>query len=219
MSKMPVAVLVSGSGSNLQALIDHAAAGSLPIDIQHVITNRADSYALTRAKDAGIPTTCIDHKPFKKREDFDRVLLDAVRQTQVELVMLAGFMRILTAEFVAPLSGKLINLHPSLLPKYPGLDPHSKALEAGDSRHGATVHFVNEELDAGPIIMQGSLCINENDDATSLRKRVQLEVEHRIVPLTIKWYAQRRIVMEGEHVLLDGKPLPAQGYQYDGDAL
>ena len=219
MDKMPIAVLVSGNGSNLQAIIDLTEAGKLPVDIRCVISNRPKSYALERAKIAGIKTSHLDHTLYKDREEFDRNLLRLVQGTGAHLVMLAGFMRILTAEFVTPLSGRLINLHPSLLPKYPGLDPHAKALQAGEQVHGATTHFVNEELDAGPIIMQGQIDISRENDADKVRRRIQLEVEHKIVPLTIKWYAEERLVLKGEQVFLDGAPLSAQGYQYNGEVL
>lgn len=219
MSQMPIAVLVSGSGSNLQVLIDAMKARKLPISIQCVISNRADSQALERAQKAGIPCAQISHKQFERREDFDAALLARVRESGAHLVVLAGFMRILTHVFVTPLSGRLINLHPSLLPKYPGLNPHEQALKAGETTHGATVHFVNEELDAGPIIIQGQVDITHEHDAQVVRRRVQEEAEYKIVPLSVKWYAEERLALSGDKVLLDGSVLPPQGYQYNGETL
>lgn len=216
---MPIAVMVSGNGSNLQVLIDYVRAELLPVEICCVISNRPDSHALVRAKDANIQCACFDHKLYKEREEFDAMLLEKIRQSRARLVVLAGFMRILTETFVTPLGGQLINLHPSLLPKYPGLDPHSKAIKAGDRIHGATVHFVNQELDAGPIIMQGGIDISKETNSERVRRRVQLEVEHKIVPLTIKWYAEERLVLRDKQVFLDGSPLMPQGYQYKGESL
>lgn len=207
-------VLLSGTGSNLQAFIDAIAAGALPARIVGVISNRSGVVGLERAERADIPTAVIDHKRFDHREAFDAELLAKVESLAPDLVILAGFMRILTPVFVRPLAGKLLNIHPSLLPLYPGLNTHQRAIDARDAHAGATVHFVTEELDGGPSIVQARVNIQPDDTATTLASRV-LQQEHRIYPLAARWFAEGRLQLRGQHAVLDGEILPATGYLFE----
>jgi len=211
-----VVVLISGSGSNLQALIDGANNGELPIEIAAVISNRPDVFGLTRAKDAGIVTQVLDHKGFASRETFDAALMQTIDHYQPDLVVLAGFMRILTPEFTRHYLGRMLYIHPSLLPKFQGLHTHQRALDAGESHHGVTVHFVTAELDGGPAAIQARVPVLPGDDATQLAKRVQRQ-EHIIYPLAIKWFAQGHLVMHEGKALLNGELLPASGYQIEAN--
>ena len=204
--RLPVVVLISGSGSNLQALIDGAANGELPIRIEAVISNEPDAFGLERARRAGIPAEVVDHRDFASREAFDRALMAAIDRHHPGLVVLAGFMRILTPGFVQHYAGRLLNIHPSLLPKYQGLHTHRRALEAGDAEHGASVHFVTEELDGGPVIIQAKVPVLADDTPERLAARV-LEKEHRIYPLVVKWFAQGRLRLDGDQVRFDDRPL------------
>lgn len=213
---MRLVVLISGSGSNLQALIDAKARGDLPVDIAAVVSNRPMVQGLTRAQNAGIPTLIIDHKEFSSREAFDQELISLIDAYEPDLVVLAGFMRILTPQFTEHYLGRMLNIHPSLLPKYQGLNTHQRAIDAGDSRHGVTVHFVTAELDGGPACIQASVPILENDDAGLLAKRVQKQ-EHIIYPLAVKWFAERRLVMKEGKAFFDGTPLPASGYLIESE--
>lgn len=206
-----VVVLISGSGSNLQALIDAIAAG-LPARIGAVISNRADAYGLVRAQNAGIATAVLDHKGFDGREAFDRALIERIDAQRPDLVVLAGFMRILSAEFVRHYAGRLLNIHPSLLPRYKGLHTHQRALEAGDAEHGCSVHFVTEELDGGPLVVQAVVPVLNGDTPDSLAQRVQ-RGEHHIYPLAVRWFAEGRLRLGEQGVELDGQPLPASGRQ------
>ncbi|MDH5544848.1 MAG: phosphoribosylglycinamide formyltransferase [Gammaproteobacteria bacterium] len=210
-----VVVLISGNGSNLQALIDGQQSGTLPIKIAAVISNRPNAYGLTRAANANIETQVINHQQFADRESFDLQLIETIDRYRPQLVVLAGFMRILTPEFVAHYEGKLLNIHPSLLPSYRGLNTHQRALAAGEKYHGATVHFVTLELDGGPLIVQARVKIFENDAAANLAKRVQ-EVEHIIYPEAVKWFAENRLIMRKDKVYLDGKVLETPVI-YSGD--
>lgn len=185
MRRIKTAVLISGNGSNLQAMIDAAKAADYPAEIALVISNKSQAYGLTRAENAGIPTIVIPHGNYPSREEFDRMMDLALRNHEIELVVMAGFMRILSNEFVHGWQGKLINIHPSLLPKYKGLDTHARALAAGDKEHGATVHWVTPELDSGEIILQGSIPIEAGDTAETLKERVHL-VEHQLYPAAVK---------------------------------
>jgi phosphoribosylglycinamide formyltransferase 1 len=214
--KMRVVVLISGSGSNLQALIDGCTQGDLPIEIVAVISNRPNVFGLERATQAGITTALLDHKEFADRESFDCALRDKIDSFQPSLVVLAGFMRILTPEFTQHYVGRMLNIHPSLLPKYQGLHTHQRAIDAGDSRHGVTVHFVTAELDGGPAVIQASVPILEGDDASSLAKRVQQQ-EHVIYPLAVKWFANHDLRMIDGKSVLKGEPLPSSGYQIHSD--
>ncbi len=209
-----VVVLISGSGSNLQALIDGQQDGSLPINIVSVISNRPGVMGLSRAENAGIPAQLIDHTTFDSRERFDQALMQTIDAHQPDLVVLAGFMRILTPEFTNHYLGRMLNIHPSLLPKYQGLHTHQRAIDAGDSKHGVTVHFVTAELDGGPAAIQAVVPILPADDADTLAKRVQ-EQEHRIYPLAVQWFAQKRLAMVDGKSRLDGELLPPSGYLID----
>jgi phosphoribosylglycinamide formyltransferase-1 len=206
-----VVVLISGSGSNLQALIDGQQAGDLPIEIVSVISNRPDVYGLTRAAQANVPTFLIDHKAFANREEFDQQLMQVIDDYSPDLVVLAGFMRILTPQFTQHYLGRMLNIHPSLLPKFQGLHTHQRALDAQETRHGVTVHFVTAELDGGPSAIQASVPIIDGDDANSLAKRVQRQ-EHIIYPLAVKWFAEGRLVMKENRAYLDNELLPEHGY-------
>jgi len=203
--RLPLVVLISGSGSNLQAIIDGAAA-DLPVDIRAVVSNRADAFGLERARRAGIATEVLSHGDFPDRESYDRALADRVEAHDPGLVILAGFMRILTPGFVRRFEGRMLNIHPSLLPRYRGLHTHRRALEAGDSVHGASVHFVTDELDGGPLIIQAEVPVLENDDEASLAARV-LTREHLIYPTAIRWFAEGRLRLDGDRVVLDGAAL------------
>lgn len=207
-------ILISGNGSNLQAFIDAVREGSLKAEIRAVISNRPGVQGLERAKQADIATHVLDHKAFSCREDFDRALADLVDDHQPDLVILAGFMRILTPHFVARFHGRLFNIHPSLLPKYPGLNTHQRAIEAGDQVAGATVHFVTEELDGGPSVAQVKIPILPADDASSLAARV-LEQEHRIYPLAAHWFCTGRLRLQDGQAQLDGTALPKTGYSVE----
>jgi phosphoribosylglycinamide formyltransferase-1 len=201
-------VLVSGSGSNLQALLDQAAAGTLGAEVAGVVSNRPDAYALERAAAAGVPTRVVDHTAYADRGAFDAALEEAVAGLAPDLVVLAGFMRVLTPDFVARFSGRLINVHPSLLPAFRGLHTHRKALEAGCRIHGTTVHFVTEDLDAGPIIAQAALRVRSDDSPDSLRRRVQ-GLEHRLLPQVVRWFATDRLHTVDNRVTVSDHPEPS----------
>lgn len=207
-------VLISGSGSNLQAFIDQIAEQQLPINISLVISNKADAYGLTRAQNAGIATEVINHRDFESREKFDQSLMVAIDKTNCNLVILAGFMRILTPEFVNHYSNRLVNIHPSLLPKYPGTNTHQRAIDAGDEYHGASIHFVVPEVDAGPIILQGCIKINADDSAESLQQRIH-KIEHVLYPLAVRWFAENRLTIVNDQVLLDGESSAEQLQNFD----
>ena len=206
-----VVVLLSGTGSNLQALIDSNEVKDSPARIRAVISNRADAFGLQRAKDAGIDTRVLDHKAFEGREAFDAALIEVIDTFNPHLVVLAGFMRILSADFVRHYQGRLLNIHPSLLPKYKGLHTHQRALEAGDREHGCSVHFVTEELDGGPLVVQAVVPVESADSAQSLAQRVHTQ-EHRIYPLAVRWFAEGRLVLGEQGALLDGQLLAASGH-------
>ena len=206
-----VVVLLSGTGSNLQALIDSCAVKDSPARIRAVISNRADAYGLQRAKDAGIDTRVLDHTAFEGREAFDAALIEVIDTFNPQLVVLAGFMRILSAGFVRHYQGRLLNIHPSLLPKYKGLHTHQRALEAGDSEHGCSVHFVTEELDGGPLVVQAIIAVESDDSPQSLAQRVHAQ-EHQIYPLAVRWFAEGRLSLDEQGALLDGQLLAASGH-------
>ncbi|GAB7218194.1 phosphoribosylglycinamide formyltransferase [Vibrio comitans] len=176
-----IVVLVSGNGSNLQAIIDACANGDIQGQVCAVFSNKEEAYGLERARTATIPAHALSHKSFADRLSFDLALMKQIDEYQPDLVVLAGYMRILSNEFVEHYLGKMINIHPSLLPKYPGLNTHQRAIDAGDSEHGSTVHFVTPELDSGPIIGQVKVDITANDDADSLMTKVQ-KAEHQLYP-------------------------------------
>ncbi len=205
-----VVVLISGRGSNLQSIIDETRARALPVRLQAVISNRADAYGLVRAREAGIPTAVLDHRQFASRAHYDQALAELIDRYEPGLVVLAGFMRVLGRPFVDHYAGRLINIHPSLLPAFPGLDTHARALASGVKQHGATVHFVVPEVDAGPIIIQATVPVLPGDTEEALASRV-LQEEHCIYPLAIRWFADGRLQIQGNQVLLDGRQRPEQG--------
>lgn len=205
---LPVVVLVSGSGSNLQALIDGQRSGQLPIAIHAVISNRSDAYGLERAREAGIAAETLDHREFSDRESYDAALQQRIDAHAPGLVVLAGFMRILTDGLVEHFHGHMLNIHPSLLPAFRGLHTHRRALEAGHEQHGCSVHFVTPALDAGPLITQGVVSVLADDTEERLAARVQ-EQEHRVYPLAVRWFAEGRLRLDGDTAVLDGRPLKA----------
>jgi phosphoribosylglycinamide formyltransferase 1 len=215
-SKPRVAVLISGEGTNLQALIDAVAARRIAGELALVVSNRAAARGLERARAVGIPTECLPAQPGSERAVYDRALGDALDRYAPALIVLAGFMRILTPEFVARFAGRLLNLHPSLLPKYPGLDTHRLVLENGDPVHGATVHFVTAELDAGPPVIQYRIAVRPGEPLESLVARVHAG-EHVILPRAVDWFLTGRLRLEGDAVMLDGKRLQ-QPVIVEGDA-
>jgi phosphoribosylglycinamide formyltransferase-1 len=205
-ARTPIVVLVSGRGSNLQAILD-AAGNDLPVEVRAVISNRPGAAGLARAEAVGVPTRTLDHTAFPDRESFDAALGDLVEGFGPRLVVLAGFMRVLTRGFVEHFRGRLLNIHPSLLPAFPGLHTHRRALEAGVAEHGASVHFVTEEVDGGPVILQARVPVLPGDTEDSLAARV-LEQEHRIFPEAIRRVAEGRVRLEGDRAVEDGTPLP-----------
>lgn len=220
MPRQRIVVLISGGGSNLQALLDasanqHAAGLQLDADIVAVISNRPLAYGLERARNAGIDAISLDHTQYDDRSSFDAALIDTVSKYSADLVILAGFMRILTPVFLTPLRGKMLNIHPSLLPKYTGLNTHQRAINAGDLEHGATVHFVTEELDGGPPVLQAVVPVLANDSADALAARV-LEKEHLIFPLAAQWFVTNRLALTNHGAELDGKPIPSSGIRFSG---
>lgn len=205
-TRLRVAVLVSGNGSNLQALLDQRDAAAPGYDVVGVVSDRPGVFALERATRAGIPAITVDYRACGGREAFARRLGEELDALQPALVVLAGFMRILPAELVNRYRGRMLNVHPSLLPKYPGLDTYRRVLEAGDPWHGTTVHYVTPDLDAGPAILQYRLAVTPGDTEASLRERVQ-RGEHRIYPQVVHWIAVGRVGMKDGGVLLDGRAL------------
>lgn len=209
-----VVVLISGNGSNLQALIDaQQGEEGLGGEIVAVISDKADAYGLERARQAGIKDLVLSPRDYTSREEYDQQLVRLVEEYQADLVVLAGFMRILSPAFVLRFHGRLINIHPSLLPKYKGLHTHRRALEAGENEHGLSIHFVTEELDGGPIILQAAVPVELDDDETTLAKRVQMK-EHLLYPIVVRWFLQGRLQLLGNYPTLDGQPLPKQGVLY-----
>ncbi len=198
------AILISGSGSNLQAFIDAVDSGESNLELCVVFSNSPDAYGLQRAKKAGIPTTCIQHSDFPDRGSFDAAVMAELDRFNPELLILAGFMRILTPEFIAHYPGKILNIHPALLPLYPGLNTHQRVLDAGDEWHGSTVHFVTEKLDAGPRILQGRIAIVPGETADQLRQRVQA-VEHQIYPQAAAWVGSGKVQFRDGESWADGQ--------------
>ncbi|MEE9902863.1 phosphoribosylglycinamide formyltransferase [Acinetobacter haemolyticus] len=199
---MRIAVLVSGNGSNLQALIDANLSGQ----IIGVLSNKADAYALQRAKDANIATAVISHKDFPTRESFDEAMHQQLIAWQIDLVILAGFMRILTPNFVSKWQGKMLNIHPSLLPFYKGVNTHQRVLNTGDRLHGCTVHFVTAELDAGQSIAQSAIQVSLNDTVESLAQRVH-QLEHFIYPQVVQWFCTGQLTWKNGQAYFNQKPL------------
>ena len=186
------AILISGSGSNLQALIDAVDKGESNLELCVVFSNSPNAYGLQRAEKAGIPTACIQHSDFPDRESFDAAVIAELDRFNPELLILAGFMRILTHEFVAHYRGKILNIHPALLPLYPGLNTHQRVLDAGDEWHGSTVHFVTEQLDSGPRILQGRIAVLPGENTKELEARVKA-VEHQIYWVAADWVGSRKV--------------------------
>ena len=208
--KPRIVILISGSGSNMETIADQILKGDVDASIAAVISNRPEVAGLQKAKDRDLETQVVDHTQFASRDEFDAALMRMIDEYQPDLVVLAGFMRILTADFVRRYQGRMLNIHPSLLPKYQGLNTHQRALEAGDAKHGVTVHFVTEELDGGPNAIQAEVAIYDGDDVDSLRSRVQKQ-EHVIYPIAVKWFVQGRLTTDGKAALLDGTQLPSTG--------
>lgn len=209
-----LAILVSGRGSNLQAFIDACAGGTLKAEVALVISNNPGAGALERATAAGITAHCIDHREFEDRESFDAALVAAMEPLAIDLVVLAGFMRILTPVFIQPFEGRLLNIHPSLLPRYPGLNTHQRAIDAGDSEAGVTVHFVTQELDGGPPVLQARVPIAPGDTAEGLAGKVR-KLEHVIYPLAVDWFLTGRLRLTPAGAELDDELLPATGADFN----
>jgi|SRR5690242_5715409 len=210
-----VAVLASGRGSNLAALLQARGRGELPVEFVLVASDKADAGALALAREAGIPTVVLDPRGFPDRVSFDHALFERIQASGAELLVLAGFMRIIDGAALAPWVGRMINIHPSLLPKYRGLHTHRRALAAGDAEHGASVHYVTAELDGGPVIAQARLPITPQDDEQTLAARL-LSYEHRLLPAVVSHIAQGRLALRDGQVLLDGTPLPTPLQWRDG---
>lgn len=198
------AILISGSGTNLQAFIDAVEIGDLALDLCVVFSNNPKAYGLERAEKAGIPTACIQHRDYPDRASFDKAVIAELDRFAPDLLVLAGFMRILSTEFVAHYSGRILNIHPALLPRFPGLNTHQRVLDAGDEWHGSTVHFVTEKLDAGPRILQGRLAVNPGESAEELALRVQ-SVEHRIYPQAAAWVGSGAVEFRNGECWIDGE--------------
>ena len=203
--QVPIGVLISGTGTNLQAIIDAIESGKLDAKIEVVLSNKADAYGLVRARNHHIPTEVLNHKNFSSRETYDEAVVALLRERRVELVVLAGFMRLLSAVFVKAYSNRIMNIHPALLPAFPGLNVQQKALEHGARFSGCTVHFVNEECDEGPIIIQAVVPVLPDDTRETLAVRI-LEQEHRIYPRAIQLFAEGRLKIIGRRVMVDDPP-------------
>lgn len=206
-----IVVLISGSGSNLQAILEACEANMPNAQVAAVFSNKADAYGLERAKQFNVEGHFVDPKAFESREAFDAELMNQIDRYQPDAVILAGYMRILSSEFVQHYLGKMINIHPSLLPKYPGLHTHQRAIDAQDKEHGTSVHFVTEELDGGPVVLQAKVPVFSEDDASTLAARVQTQ-EHKIYPIVTKWLVEDRLKMQDGKAWLDGKELGDSGY-------
>lgn len=209
-----IVVLISGNGSNLQAIIDACKQKQINGTLRAVFSNKADAFGLERAREAGIPAHALEASQFSGREAFDRELMQEIDAYAPDVVVLAGYMRILSPAFVAHYSGRLLNIHPSLLPKYPGLHTHRQVLENGDEEHGTSVHFVTDELDGGPVILQAKVPVFDGDEEDDITARVQAQ-EHAIYPLVVSWFVEGRLAMRNNAAWLDGAELPAQGYAAD----
>lgn len=213
-----IAVLISGNGSNLQAIIDAIAQDKLNAKIVAVISNKEDAYGLTRARTHKIPTEVVLNSNFSSRESYDDALMKTLDPYHPQIIVLAGFMRILTKEFIHHYPNQILNIHPSLLPKYPGLKTHEQVVENGDATHGATVHIVNEQLDSGPILAYGQLSVLKTDTPNSLKTRVHA-IEHQLYPMVLQWFASQRILIDKHAIMLDGKPIPPEGIQMPGKGI
>lgn len=201
-------VIISGSGTNLQAIIDQIACGELNARIAAVISNKKNAYGLTRAQAYNLSTEVIEHKAFDSRESFDEMLASIVDLYAPDLVVLAGFMRILTPAFVNRYHGKMLNIHPSLLPKFKGINTHQRAIDANETEHGSSIHFVTEELDGGSLVLQAKLDVTANETVDKLAQRVQ-KMEHIVYPAVINWFAEGRLTLQNNTVHFDNEPLKA----------
>ena len=206
MGTLSLVVLISGSGSNLQAIIDAIESGQLKANISAVISNRPDAYGLTRAKQHNIPTISLDHKQFASRELFDLQLQAEIESIKPDIIVLAGYMRILTTEFINAFFPKTINIHPSLLPKYQGLNTHQRALDNNDIQHGVSIHIVTPELDSGPVILQGKFDIDADDTTSSLQQKAH-QLEHQMYPLVLKWLSEERLQLSSGSPMFDKTPV------------
>jgi len=214
-TRCPVVVMISGRGSNLQALIDGQRRGTLPIELVAVVSDQPSAEGLRRAAEAGIPRSVVARKDYSQKAAFEQALLDTVDALEPSLVVLGGFMQILSETFVDRYAGRLLNVHPSLLPKYPGLNTHGRAIQAGDREHGASVHFVTHEVDAGPVVIQSRVPVLDDDTPEKLAARV-LTREHQILPLVVRWYAEAQLSLVGATVHFRGRPL-LEPLQYETD--
>lgn len=205
-----VVVLISGNGSNLQALIDAQSYGELGGEIVAVVSNKADAYGLQRARDAGIDAVVLPHQEYDSREAFDGALIKVIERHEPDLVVLAGFMRILSPLFVHRFHGRLLNIHPSLLPDYRGLNTHARVLADGCEEHGVSVHFVTDELDGGPVVMQAALKLCQGDSEARVIEKIHAR-EHLIYPIAVRWFLEGRLQLGPKGPTLDGMPLPPQG--------
>ena len=210
LEKPKLVVLISGSGSNLQAIMDQVSNGTIEAEISLVISNCPDAKGLQKAAAASIATSVIDHNDYDSRASFDRELIRHIDAAQPQLVVLAGFMRILTPDFTNHYAGRMLNIHPSLLPEFKGVNTHARAITAGAKHHGASVHFVTSELDGGPLVLQAVVDVKNADTASDLAARV-LQQEHIIYPIAIKWFCEGRLSLDSHQVRLDKQSLPAQG--------
>jgi phosphoribosylglycinamide formyltransferase-1 len=206
--RLPTAILISGRGTNMRVIAERAAAGILPVDVRVVVSDQPAAEGLRTAQAMSIATRVLEPRDFADRASYDRALVQVLEEYEPQLVVLAGFMRILTAHFIGAFAGRILNVHPSLLPKYRGLHTHRRAIEAGESLHGVSVHFVTEELDGGPVVLQAEVPILSDDSEASLSARVQ-QSEHRIYPQAIDWFARGRLLLKDGRAWLDGKPLDA----------
>lgn len=216
LDKLPIVILISGRGSNMLAIAERAANGELPVEVRAVISDKADAAGLAAAAAMNIPTRSLSAKEFADRASYDQALAALVQSFEPDLIVLAGFMRILSPGFIAAFADRILNIHPSLLPLYRGLHTHRRALEAGDVLHGCSVHFVTEELDGGPLVIQSQVKVLPGDSESSLSARVQQQ-EHRIYSQAIDWFARRRLQLREQRAWLDGRPLEAPVIQTAGD--
>lgn len=210
-----IVVMISGSGSNLQTIIDQIHRSDDAAQIVCVISNKPDAFGLQRAREAGIPHVCVDSQSTSgDRAAYDKLLVTTIEEYQADLIVLAGFMRILSDSFVNQYLGRLINIHPSLLPKYKGLNTHQRAIDNGDTEHGVSVHFVTPELDGGPVILQAKVPIFPEDDAQDIAQRVQVQ-EHQIYPLVVRWFIQDRLIMDDGRAFMDQHVLGSNGFAHE----
>jgi phosphoribosylglycinamide formyltransferase-1 len=203
---LPIVILISGRGSNMRVIAELAARGELPVCVKAVVSDRQDAAGIATATALNIPAATLSPRDFPDRPTYDIALATLVANYRPQLVVLAGFMRILTPNFIRPFADRMLNVHPSLLPKYRGLHTHRRALENGDAAHGASVHFVTEELDGGPVIIQASVAVRPDDTESSLSARVQ-RLEHTIYPQAIDWFARGRLELRGGQAWFDGAAL------------